>query len=105
MYAYSGLGQTAPPPKKQAVRPVRDPSLATMYPEEHKEWCRQAVAHGFYTGNLTCLQALAAGAPMTDLNAQSPLPGSEAAYSNTKLYVGIGIAVAVVGIGAYLLTR
>lgn len=103
MYAYAGFGQTVPPPKKQAVRPVTTPS--TRFSEEQKAYCRQAYQAGLYPSHLACNEAIEGGAPMVDLSAQSPAPGSEAAYSKTKLYVGIGIAVVVVGIGAYLISK
>jgi hypothetical protein len=87
------------------MRPVRDPSLAMNYPAEQKAWCLQAVDRGVYPSHILCNQAVAAGAPMTDLTQTQAPPGSEAAFSKTKLIVGIGIAVVVVGIGAYLITK
>ena len=101
---YAGFGQV---PVKAGIssRVVYDPARAAKYSAEQKAWCIQAASYGLYPNVKACNVAVANGAPMTDLMQSSPTPGSEAGYSNTKLYVGIGIAVVVVGVGAYLITR
>lgn len=104
MYAYSGFGQSPPPKTHLRSQPV-DPTLASRYPEAQKQWCIQAVAQGLYTGARACNQAVAAGAPMTDLSVTQATPGSPVAESRTKLYVGIAVAALVVGVGAYLITK
>ena len=100
---FGSLGQD-PPRKVGLPKHVADPLLQAKYTAEQKAWCMDAVAHGLYPGAGACNRAIAAGAPMTDL--MTAQPGSEAAYSNTKLYVGLGIAALVAfGVGAYLITR
>lgn len=101
---YAGFGQV---PTKVGIssRVTYDPARAAKYSAEQKAWCIQAASYGLYPHVKACNEAVAAGAPMTDLTQATATPGSEAGYSNTKLYVGIGIAVVVVGIGAYLITR
>ena len=101
MYSYSGFGDVPAKRTRLGTKPV-DPSLATKYSAEQKAWCIQAVQNGLYPHAAACNQAVAAGAPMTAI---APLPGSEVAYDHTKLYVGIGIAVLVVGVGGYLLFK
>ncbi len=108
--SYTGYGATTtpppPPPKKMPLRITPpDPALLAKYPAAQKAWCAEASRRGLYPSNRTCNEAIAAGAPMTNLDEVQAAPGSPAAFDRTKLFVGIGIAVVVIGIGAYLISK
>lgn len=93
----SMLGQAAPPVKKSGLGPGlnRDLSIAA------KNACKQAARAGQYPDYIACYDAVRAGAPVPVLDA--PQTTEQASADRTKLYVGVGLAVLVVGVGGYLL--
>jgi len=95
--SYVAMGAAAPPKKAELLptAPNRDLPAAT------RTACKAAAKAGQYVDYLACYDAVRGGAPVPTIDA--PLTEAEAAHSRTSLYVGLGIAVAVVGVGGYLL--
>jgi len=99
MMYYGGLGQT--PPVKHAFTRVGGQDL----PIETRRACGAAVQARQYPNMTACYDAVRAGAPVPAVDAPLTVPPAEEATSTMRLYVGIGIAVLVVGIGAYLIVK
>jgi hypothetical protein len=96
MYAYSGFGDV---PTKATLASHQ----ATDIPLTTKTACMAAVRAHQYPTVTSCYDAVRAGAPVPTLDA--PVTAAEASADHTKLYVGVAIAVAVVGVGGYLLFK
>ena len=95
---YQGFGQV---PVKHGLPRAAGADL----PMETRKACMAAVRAYQYPNTTACYDAVRAGAPVPTVDAPVTASPAEQATSNTRLYVGIGIAVAVVGVGAYLITR
>lgn len=94
---YSGFGQA---PARHAF--TRVPGLDL--PLETRKACGRAVQARQYPNLNACYDAVRGGAPVP-VDAPMTTTPEEQATSHTRLYVGIGIAVLVLGIGAYLITK
>jgi hypothetical protein len=99
MFGYSGFGQA---PEKRAI-PARVLDSYRDLPIEARRACLAAVRAGQYPNAIPCYDEVRrTGAPPI---LDAPLTAEATPEDRTKLYVGIGIAVVVVGVGAYLITR
>jgi len=101
MFGYQGFGQA---PAKQAT-PTRRLDSYLDLPIEARRACLAAVRAGQYPNAIPCYDEVRRTGAAPIVPGDAPVTASAAPTDRTKLYVGLGIAVVVVGLGAYLITR